>query len=434
MEGAINGGTFEALVERLTLHDQPVDPNFANAFLMTFHLFATAEQLFNALVARYNMVPPPGLVESELKIWIDKKLVPVQIRVSNAFKTWLENHWSEADDDGCLDRIYQFAANVMSRTHAPLAARLTELINADVLQPNLPSRFKRGAVRPEDIPQPLLPRSIKRFTLLDLEPEEVARQLTLIESQMYARIKPAELMRQEWAKKRGSIAVNVRAMSQFSTKMAGWVVATILSDPDVKRRSGIVKFFIKVAEYCLSMSNFNSLMAINTGLNSSTITRMRRTWDLLSAKHKSAFENMKRITNHQRNFAEYRTVLRRVQLPALPFLGLFLTDLTFTDDGNPDRRNDGRLINFDKYAKTARIVQEVQRFQMPFVFVDVGEIQDYLIAAIEHEGRRDAQELYEISLAFEPRDGDMAPAPSVVDDPSKDMESKIRMLEKAGML
>ncbi|KAH6594554.1 hypothetical protein BASA50_006504 [Batrachochytrium salamandrivorans] len=453
MEGAINGGTFEALVERLTLHDQPVDPVFANAFLLTFHLFSTSEELFNSLVARYNMSPSPELSASDVKIWVDKKLVPAQIRVSNAFKTWLENHWVESLDDACLDMIYQFASTSMSLTHAPLATRLMDLvtkkINSDIYHHNTNAipKFKRLTARSDEIPQPILPRNIKRFSLLDLDPIEIARQLTLIESQLYARIRPVELLKQEWAKKQQSVAVNVRAMSQMSTRIAGWVIASILSDPDAKRRGGIVKFFTKVADNCLEMSNFNSLMAIMTGLNSSTIARLKKTWDSISAKTKTMFENVQRVTNHARNYSEYRALLKRAPLPALPFLGLFLTDLTFTDDGNPDKRNEGRLINFDKYAKTARIIQDVQRYQLPFSFVDVAGVQEFLLEAVDREGRRDAQELYEISLAYEPREGDggggggpLSATPSIgsstmmQDDVSKDMENKIRMLERAGML
>ncbi|KAI8926456.1 ras guanine nucleotide exchange factor domain-containing protein [Entophlyctis helioformis] len=439
MEGAVNGGTFEALVERLTLHDQPVDAGFANAFLMTFHLFATSEDLLNVLINRYNLSPPQGLSDAELKIWIDKKLVPIQIRVSNAFKTWLESHWVDALDDVCLDRIYQFASNVMMRAHAPLASRLMELvtkkINTDVMQTPQTPKIKRANVRPEDIPQPVLPRNLKRFSLLDLDPIEVARQMTLIESAMYARIMPQELMRQEWAKKRGSIANNVRAMSQMSTKVTGWVVSSILSDSDAKRRSIIIKFFIKVADRCLAYNNYNTLFAILAGLDSTTIARLRRSWEGQSAKTQAMFDYLKRIADHNRNYAEYRQRLRQSPVPTLPFIGLFLTDLTFTDDGNPDRRNNGRLINFDKYAKTARIIQEVQRFQIGFVYVDVPEIQDFLIGSIEREGRRDAQELYEISLALEPREMDATSggASSVGDDPVKDMQSKIEMLKKAGL-
>jgi hypothetical protein len=144
------------------------------------------------------------------------------------------------------------------------------------------------------------------------------------------------------------------------------------------------------------------------------------------------FEVLKRATDHSRNYADYRAALKRASLPALPFLGLFLTDLTFTDDGNPDTRNNGKLINFDKYAKTSKIITELMRYQVPYPLSDVAEIQDYLLQSIQDRGTRDVQDLYELSLRLEPRDErSSAGGP---EDVNRELEAKIEMLQKAGML
>ncbi|KAI8912742.1 ras guanine nucleotide exchange factor domain-containing protein [Gorgonomyces haynaldii] len=440
MEGAVNGGTFSALVERLTVHDQPVDPGYATAFLMTFHLFGTAEQLFDELIGRFMMEPPDGLTPDEVRIWVDKKLQPVQIRVCNAFKAWLENHWIESKDDGCLDNIYSFASGPMMQAQPTLATRLQELvskrISSDVYgTANVTPKMKR-LIRTEDVPTPLLPKNLKRFTLYDLDPTEIARQLTLMESNIFAKIQPIELMKQEWSKKENSLAVNVRQMTQMSTKITGWVVSKILSETDVKRRANCLKFFIKIADRCLSLNNYNTLMALASAFNSSTISRLKKTWDQLSARTKGTFENIKRATDHSRNYNEYRAVLKRTPLPALPFLGLFLTDLTFTDDGNTDMRNNGRLINFDKYAKTAKIIQDLSRYQTAYALAEVAEIQEHLLQSINERGTRDVQELYEISLRLEPREPENAQfgGTGTPEDMHRELEAKIEMLEKAGML
>ncbi len=107
----------------------------------------------------------------------------------------------------------------------------------------------KRTIRPEEYQQPILPKSLKRFTLLDLDPLETARQLTLIEMAIFIKIEPIELMKQEWSKKNtASMAVNVRAMSAMANKITGWVSCTVLQEADVKRRANILKYFIKVGE------------------------------------------------------------------------------------------------------------------------------------------------------------------------------------------
>lgn len=51
---------------------------------------------------------------------------------------------------------------------------------------------------------------------------------------------------------------------------------------------------------------------------------------------------------HQRNFGDYRLTLKNSTLPCIPFLGLYLTDLTFVEDGNKDQLLNTNYINFDK--------------------------------------------------------------------------------------
>jgi RasGEF domain len=202
--------------------------------------------------------------------------------------------------------------------------------------------------------------------------------------------------------------------------------------------------YICLTQRCLALNNFNTLMAIQSAFNSSTITRLKKTWEvmvtnrqLLSNKTRATFEGLKKATDHSRNYADYRQQLRKVALPCLPFLGLFLTDLTFTDDGNPDTRNAGKLINFDKYAKTARIIRDLIRYQAPYALAEVLEIQALLFQSIDERSGMDVQELYEHSLKLEPRDNQGPPSattPGMPEDMHRELEAKIEMLERAGML
>ena len=88
--------------------------------------------------------------------------------------------------------------------------------------------------------------------------------------------------------------------------------------------------------------------------------------------------------------------------PALPFVGIFLTALTFVNEGNAAMRRDGELINFDKHNKIARIIKDLTRFQIMFNYTPVADIQKFLLASFEAQGTKDVHALYEASLALEP--------------------------------
>ena len=145
MEGAVNGGTFSSLVERMTIYDQAsgtrspytlnhgiVDTVFMNAFLLTFHLFGGAEQLFTILSGHFTMPPPPGLSGDEYAIWSEKKQRPIQTRVAVVLRTWLESFWVDSLDDVCLDDIYSFANDAMMGPQPDDAQQVLQLVAVKV--------------------------------------------------------------------------------------------------------------------------------------------------------------------------------------------------------------------------------------------------------------------------------------------------------------
>jgi len=131
-------------------------------------------------------------------------------------------------------------------------------------------------------------------------------------------------------------------------------------------------------------------------------------------------EGLRKLADHARNYSEYRSRLRNTSPPAVPFLGLYLTDLTFCREGNPSTRPsptapEKKLINFNKYHKLARIVQDMQRFQVSYNLKEIPEVHEYLNFALEKsKGQGDLQDLYRRSLLIEPRQpADTPPASDV---------------------
>ncbi|PWN45489.1 ras GEF [Ceraceosorus guamensis] len=287
---------------------------------------------------------------------------------------------------------------------------------------------KKGPMPPQPIMSKALLSALRAspqppISITEFDPTELARQLTILESKIYCAILPEELLGQEFSKAAGvSSAVHVKNMSSLSTSITGWISECILNEGDARKRTQLVKFFIKLGDRCLALSNFNTLMAIQCALNSSTIARLKRTWDGLTAKYHVMMEEQRRTVEHTRNFAGYRARLRATAAPALPFVGLFLTDLTFCHEGNPATRPSPqdpqkRLLNFDKYVKMSRIIGDLQRFQLPYTLLEVQECQSYLnkvLASVQQAGAGGAEDLYRRSLLLEPRSKTGEPSPATV--------------------
>ncbi|RKO96559.1 hypothetical protein CAUPRSCDRAFT_11749 [Caulochytrium protostelioides] len=149
MEGQVRGGTLEALVERLTVHDQLVDPSYTNTFFLMMHQFTPSPgQVLRLLIGRYNLVCPAALTADEAAIWREQKLVPVRLRVYNALKIWLEHHWT-VQDDAILPDLDHFIRTDVAQHQPLLVWRLL-----DLLERRDASDARAGRLRPGRLPQP----------------------------------------------------------------------------------------------------------------------------------------------------------------------------------------------------------------------------------------------------------------------------------------
>ncbi|KAF8475033.1 ras guanine nucleotide exchange factor domain-containing protein [Kalaharituber pfeilii] len=440
-EGSITGGSLPALVERLTVHDSTPDAVFVATFYLTFRLFTTPKEFAESLVARFDSVNPNS-----------KACTPVRLRVYNVFKGWLESHWRKDCDSVALETINKFATGKLSEALPAAGKRLEELavkvssIDGPLVPRLVSSMGKTNTATAQytlpdtPMPSPVITKNQLNMlrtaaggtgaqpSILDFDPLELARQFTLKESRMFCSILPEELIAQEWTKKKDSLAVNVRAMSALSTDLAHLVAETILAQEDSKRRAVVIKQWIKIADRCLELNNYDSLMAIMCTMNASTIIRLKKTWEIVSTKTKQVLENLRSVIDVSKNHAVLRARLRGHVPPCLPFLGTYLTDLTFVDVGNPPKRplnsEDGsctmQLINFDKHIKTARIISELQRFQIPYRIVEVPELQQWIdaqVMRIRTSKAGDVQTLYRRSLLLEPREPS-APQTPAIETPS----------------
>ena len=433
-EGQVTAGSLPALVERLTTHEATPDATFVSTFYLTFRLFCTPVKMAESLIERFNYVGESVNTSS-----------PVRLRVYNVFKGWLESHWRDATDREALKLILPFAEHRLAMVLPSAGRRLLELaqrVSGDgSLVPRLVSSMGKtntsiAVYVPAEtpLPQPLINKSQHNLltsaklggsapSILDFEPLEIARQLTIKQIGIFCSILPEELLASQWTKNNGINAPNVKAMSSFSTDLSNLVAGTILQHQELKKRASVIKHWIKIAHQCHELHNYDGLMAIVCSLNSSTITRLRKTWDAVSVKRRETLRALREIvepSEMNKNNKILRTRLHDHIPPCLPFLGMYLTDLTFVDIGNSstkqmthgcgsaDRAGGLTVVNFDKHTRTAKIIGELQRFQIPYRLTELPDMQEWIstqIRRIRDADQGNVQHTYwRKSLLLEPRE------------------------------
>jgi hypothetical protein len=401
-------GSFRALVERLVIEQEIHDSTFTSTFFLTFRLFATPQQFIQTLIDLFDHASD-----------IQNLTGPGRLQVYSTCTSWLMHHWRHDSDFLALESILSFARTRMTNDLQVAGENLIELAqNVSTLHGPIVST---SSLSPPDVATSLPPvipskdlglnqpqNDQASVSILEFDPLEFARQLTIKGSRIFSTIRPEELLATEWMKKNNSLAVHVRELSVMSTELAHLVAHTILQLEEPTQRAAILTQWVHIADKCLELRNYDALMAITCSLNSSMILRLKRTWALVAPDIVNVLKKMRSIVDVSSNYTSLRVQVQKCPLPCLPFVGIYLTDLTFIDHRSSNLYADGTgLINFEKQMETAKIIRDFQEFQQPYQFIEVSEIQEWIedgFSFVCSQGERSLQRFYRRSLFLEPRD------------------------------
>ncbi|GMM56668.1 Ras family guanine nucleotide exchange factor [Maudiozyma humilis] len=216
-----------------------------------------------------------------------------------------------------------------------------------------------------------------RFSLTDLNPLEIAKQITLLESYMFNHVEQFELVNH----RKLNICPNVVHIMNFTNQLSNYVIESVLDTSiSLAMRVQRLNCWLRVALSSLYFRNFNSLASIMTSLQSPSISRIKQIWASLDNKDRKLYEYLARIVYPSHNYKVYRGKLSKIlgdtqslktANPTVPFFNIYLQDLTFIEDGNPDYRNPdsfrpNKLVNIDKYLRITQIITSMETLQTEY--------------------------------------------------------------------
>lgn len=152
-----------------------------------------------------------------------------------------------------------------------------------------------------------------------------------------------------------------KELSEFeslSNKEMFWVINGILQESSMLKRVKIIKYFIKVANICRHLHNYNSLFAILSGLGHGSVQRLKGTWDKLPTKYNKLLKNLQSLMDPSRNMLNYRGEVNSCDPPVIPFFPLVKKDLTFIHLAHPTT-DELELVNFDKLRMISKEIRNI---------------------------------------------------------------------------
>eukprot|EP00007_Cunea_sp_BSH-02190019_P000884 CAMPEP_0174230078 /NCGR_PEP_ID=MMETSP0417-20130205/904_1 /TAXON_ID=242541 /ORGANISM="Mayorella sp, Strain BSH-02190019" /LENGTH=1169 /DNA_ID=CAMNT_0015307707 /DNA_START=62 /DNA_END=3571 /DNA_ORIENTATION=+ len=392
----IKSATLHKLVERVT-HPRSTDPKIMMAFMLSYRSFTTGAELIDVLSERWRCEPAIGEPTEEFDVRIAR---PIRLRVANLVKAWINKYSNDfRDDPDLVKRIRVFLQEVVKPDMASTAIMFEKNLDK-ALEDDTSTNIHLDQKKMNQAPNPKVPApKMGSLSLLDMHPLEIARQITLMEFKLYRRAKSWEFLGLAWTKNNGADAPNVLAMIHWSTRMSLWVATEILRGRGAKGKVKVISHFIKVARHLKELGNFNGLMEIMAGFENSAVHRLKPYWDAVPEKHMRMFEHVKEVMEPKKNYAAFRAYLKQVNPPTIPYVGMYLTDLTFMEEGSPNKTKEG-LINFMKRAQIAAVISDIQQYQQtPYHLKSVMVIQDYLT----HAQVLEEEAMYKISVECLPR-------------------------------
>jgi hypothetical protein len=401
--------TLNKLVEKLTDYGAQ-DGKFLNTFLVTYRSFTVPEVLLIKLLERYQVPKRPAYPNISDEQW-EKIKVQIQIRTGNVLNKWIDEFFSLDWNQQMIRLLTIFIEDFLLKNKG--TARMGKTMRTKLNRKLQQAQGKQDiyAVQFSEAPKiPEVPKNIfLKLEMFDVSDLELARQLTRQEHDIYRRIEPSELLNQAWSKEKlRHRSPHVLQSTQRFNNISNWVACQIVAPESLKVRIARWTKFINIAKHIYKLNNFNTLLAIISGMQNAGVHRLKFTKDGLDRRTVEDYDFLMAKMSSDRSYRAYREHILSCSPPCTPYLGIYLTDLTFVEDGNPDflksKRTGRDLINWTKRRFVHNVISEIQTYQYkPYNIQIVHQIDRLLAKTLDNHVYMDDDPLYKLSLKREPR-------------------------------
>ncbi|CAH8866094.1 unnamed protein product [Trichobilharzia szidati] len=319
------------------------------------------------------------------------------LRVLNVVRHWITKFPDDFQSDSVLKREMQTLLDAL--VTCPHLMPNDQKVAGQLLLQMISDQLVHDRIDLDSILTPTQIPSEKNFD--QLSALDISEQLTFLDFQIFRSIRSEELLNQSWMKlDKEEKAKHVLLVCKRFNEVSRLVVSEIISRTDLNDRVMCIDKWVAIADICRCMQNYNGVLQICAALVNSSVYRLKRTWERVSKQTKQSIDRLQMLVASDGRFKSMREALHRCDPPCIPYLGMYLTDLSFIEEGALNI-TENNLVNFCKMRMIAHVIREVQQYhQTPYLITHRREVTDYLL---DPTRLLDEEQTYQASLIIEPR-------------------------------
>ncbi|XP_074107053.1 ras-specific guanine nucleotide-releasing factor 2 [Cotesia typhae] len=323
------------------------------------------------------------------------------MRVLNVLRHWVSKHAQDFELNSELKHLtIEFLENIVENPNLLPAEHKAANQLMRLLNKGEPEDSKTDLVRLLSPPSPS--RTIQtKENIETLSALEIAEQMTYLDHKIFISILSEEFLGQAWMKADKTVrAPHIILMTKRFNEVSQLVVSEIIRRTNLSARVAAIEKWAAVADICRVLHNYNGVLQICAAFTNSSVYRLKKTWEKVSKTTKQTIERLQSIVSSDGRFRNLRDTLHRCDPPCIPYLGLYLTDLSFIEEGTPNFTDEG-LLNFAKMRMIAHVIREIRHFQQtPYKIELITKVTNYLL---DTTLLLEEDDLYRMSLEIEPR-------------------------------
>ena len=227
----IKSGSIPKLIDKL-VDPQFFDSTFMKSFLLTHREFMTSLDLLKALLTKLRELAPDSIEQLSTEL----------SRVVNTLKFWVENHFQDFEKDpDMLEEINKLVEEYLGLGEGPLESTvhmLSGLFRRKLVKNDLDVISVSPALAPARRKSLLgklkgRSRTVVKLKFLDLDPHEIADQLTLLDFTYFSSINCREFLEMVWKRpEKEKTSLDMTRMLQWSKHVSDWLISEIVTQKD----------------------------------------------------------------------------------------------------------------------------------------------------------------------------------------------------------